>query len=650
MGIKYYYCVVTNTNNSVSGAETATATSNVAAITVNALVDAQTPSITGTLENATYDQGETATALAVSASVGDGGTLSYKWYENNENSTENGTVVGTNSASYTPDTRTVGIKYYYCVVTNTNQGVSGTKTATATSNVAAITVYLAPTVGTIIAPAAVTAGQQLALTIPTMNDNGTIVTDQGWEISVNGTSDWTAFDPATSMSLTHNGQYLRYFATSSVGTGYSNIIQITVNSSGSKSSSRSSNKSTWNWTFDKAEKPSFGTLNLSNEPSASGSLSTGITKQMVQSALDKANSSDIALELQFGTAKDINDVNITFDADTLVLLESSDVKEVSIVTKELKLGLDRAAIREISKQINTAVTVSASREDKLSDAASKMIRDNTAWDIVINYKKSGEVKTITNFGSGSMTRAIKYTPLSSDKTEYLAMVRVGADGKPSWMEDSGYKDGWVIGTGNTFSIYGIGYKTPVTNFTDTAVHWAKNDIEFVANRGLIIGTTETTFSPNAAITRADFLMALGKLSGVDVSEYKQSSFKDVSKDSLAMPYIEWAADKGIVQGIGSNKFAPSNTITREQMAVMMVNYVKATGHRLPVSQEEKNFSDNTKISTWAASAVKAIQLADIMNGKNDNLFDPSGSATRAESSVILHRFVEFVIEKESARN
>ncbi|BBH22557.1 hypothetical protein Back11_39020 [Paenibacillus baekrokdamisoli] len=69
--------------------------------------------------------------------------------------------------------------------------------------------------------------------------------------------------------------------------------------------------------------------------------------------------------------------------------------------------------------------------------------------------------------------------------------------------------------------------------------------------------------------RADFLMALGMLSGADMNEYKQNSFTDVSSTSAAMPYIEWAVQNKIVQGIGNNKFAPDSPITREQMAVMM---------------------------------------------------------------------------------
>jgi hypothetical protein len=195
---------------------------------------------------------------------------------------------------------------------------------------------------------------------------------------------------------------------------------------------------------------------------------------------------------------------------------------------------------------------------------------------------------------------------------------------------------------NSLSTQGVGNRAPVPVFSDIANHWAKDNIDFVVSRGLLSGTGASTFSPNAVITRADFLMALGRLSGADVSVYKTSGFTDVKSVSAAMPYIEWAVKNGIIQGIGDGRFGPDQQITREQMAVMMVNYAKATNDKLPVSQQEVPFADDSKIGSWASAAVKDIRQAGIIVGKSNNLFDPQGSATRAEASTILRRFVEFV--------
>jgi hypothetical protein len=141
-GTVYYYVEVTNTNSGVTitGSTTATTPSAPAAVTVNVLVNAQTPVISNHPQGATVSAGGGVT-LTVTASVSDGGTLSYQWYRNMTNSSGGGTSIGgaTNS-SYSPPTATAGTTYYYVEVTNTNTGVSGATTATNRSNAARVTV------------------------------------------------------------------------------------------------------------------------------------------------------------------------------------------------------------------------------------------------------------------------------------------------------------------------------------------------------------------------------------------------------------------------------------------------------------------------------------------------------------------------------
>jgi hypothetical protein len=139
-GTVYYYVVVTNTNNSVNGSKTAEATSNRAEIEVNLTVNTATPVINEQPQDASYTLGDTASPLSVTATVTDGGNLAYQWYQA-ANNTDTGTdISGATDASYTPSTATEGTVYYYVVVTNINYSVSGTPTAEATSNRAAVTV------------------------------------------------------------------------------------------------------------------------------------------------------------------------------------------------------------------------------------------------------------------------------------------------------------------------------------------------------------------------------------------------------------------------------------------------------------------------------------------------------------------------------
>ena len=80
----------------------------------------------------------------------------------------------------------------------------------------------------------------------------------------------------------------------------------------------------------------------------------------------------------------------------------------------------------------------------------------------------------------------------------------------------------------------------------------------------------------------------------------------------------------------------------------MKNYAAKLGYDLPQTLKAVTFADNTQISSWAKDAVKSMQQAGILAGKNGNKFDPKGTATRAEVATVLRRFVEIVIDSQAA--
>jgi len=242
VGTQYYYVIVTNTNNSVNGAKTATAASATAAITVNTIVNAANPSITAHPQPATYTQNATATALTVTATVSDAGTLTYQWYSNTANSNTSGAAIsGATVASYTPPTTTAGTIYYYVIVTNTNNSVNGTKTATATSNTAAITVNAivnaaTPSITTHPQPAVYEQNATAAaLTVTaTVSDAGTR-TYQWYSNTANSNTSGTSISGATAASYTP--------PTTTVGTLYYYVVVTNTNNSvnGTKTATATSN-------------------------------------------------------------------------------------------------------------------------------------------------------------------------------------------------------------------------------------------------------------------------------------------------------------------------------------------------------------------------------------------------------------------------
>ena len=414
-----------------------------------------------------------------------------------------------------------------------------------------------------------------------------------------------------------------------------------------------------NVTIDKQPNmPTVAKVNISGTVK-DGILFATITEQIVKDAIKAAQDAakksgkeadGIAVDFNVTGSGNYTSLNAAMDAGSIDRLKEAGVKFVKIGSTVLDITLDTGAIAELDSQSTGTVTVSAKKLTKLPDAAKKLIDNRPVFDITVSYKKNGKTELVSKFGKGIVTLGIAYQATGKENKGNLFGVYVDKNGKPQLLTNSSYDNtGRLIFSRNSLSTYGVGYKASAPNFTDTAKHWAKDNIDFVVSRGLITGSSESIFAPNTAITRADFLMALGRLSGADVSSYKSSSFTDVKNTDTAMPYIEWAVKNKIVSGYGNGKFGPNDSITREQMAVMMVNYAEATGYKLPVSRQSITFADDAKISAYAKAAVKAIQQTGVVGGKGNNLFDPQGNASRAEASTILRRFVELVIDEGTAR-
>ncbi len=416
-------------------------------------------------------------------------------------------------------------------------------------------------------------------------------------------------------------------------------------------------------TDKKPDQPTMASMNQTATIDENGVATTSNTESQVKALIDAAKkeaasngktADGIGVSLNIGFGPDEKSTSATsitmlLDEKVLALLEKEGVKRLDVNTPLVSFSFDQAALQEMKAQASGIVTLTANPVTKLSDAAKALIGKRPVYDLTISCQKNGKIVYIMNFGKGVVTLGIPYKPASDESVPNLIGVYVDKNGKPKFLNDSGYDNGKVIFERSSLSTYGIGYIPLAPSFADTANHWAKNSIDFVASRDLISGTSEATFAPNTPITRADFLMALGKLSGADMSGYKSSSFTDVKSSDPAMAHIEWAMDNKIVFGYGNGKFGPNDPITREQIAVMVVNYARTTQYTLPVLLQRILFVDYEKISPWARDAVRVIQTAAIMIGKGNDIFDPQGSATRAEASIILQSFVYHVIDEGTVR-
>ena len=112
----------------------------------------------------------------------------------------------------------------------------------------------------------------------------------------------------------------------------------------------------------------------------------------------------------------------------------------------------------------------------------------------------------------------------------------------------------------------------------------------------------------------------------------------MNKDAWYAASVQWAAQQGIVSGIGDGKFAPDQAITREQLAAILANYAAKKNIVLKDGPSIK-FADSGKISPWAKNSMDAMVKAGIIRGNADGTLNPQGTATRAEVAAMLQRFI-----------
>ena len=180
----------------------------------------------------------------------------------------------------------------------------------------------------------------------------------------------------------------------------------------------------------------------------------------------------------------------------------------------------------------------------------------------------------------------------------------------------------------------------VNPFTDVSEKdWFYNDAMFVYKNGLMLGTSKTLFSPHGTVTRGMMATILWRMEG-SLAPKGENSFTDVEAGMWYTDAITWTAENGIFAGYSKDKFGPDDPITREQLTAIFYRYADYKGYKLTVTENLDKFEDADKITDYAKMVMQWAVGNGLIKGKSENLLDPQGTATRAEISAMLHRFIE----------
>lgn len=227
--------------------------------------------------------------------------------------------------------------------------------------------------------------------------------------------------------------------------------------------------------------------------------------------------------------------------------------------------------------------------------------------LIITYKDGTEQRIdVRSIGA--------FAPDSTDWVFYYAV-------DPNYFDD-----GWME----------LLYQCP---FTDLKM-WYEPTIKEVYDYGLMMGTSEITFSPDAVMTRGMFITAFGRIAEIDTDAYKDMVFDDVRTDDYYFPYVSWAIQNNIIKGTSEHLFSSEAPVTNEQITLMLARFMEAYDIKLDRSNHtELQFTDIQHTTEEFKEKYISVYGSSLMyaNLENNELCNPHDTLTRRQAADILTR-------------
>lgn len=167
--------------------------------------------------------------------------------------------------------------------------------------------------------------------------------------------------------------------------------------------------------------------------------------------------------------------------------------------------------------------------------------------------------------------------------------------------------------------------------------WYYDAVQTVSDQDLMTGTSKTTFSPDAYVTRATVLTVLWRMEGAP-NAVTSSMFSDVAKKDWYYTAAVWAKNLGIAEGYKDGRLGAGDLVTREQLAVFLYRYARYKSDVIAEGRLDL-YSDGDRVSKWAVPGMQHALGAGLMTGTTKDTLSPLGYTTRKELAVILQRLM-----------
>ena len=245
---------------------------------------------------------------------------------------------------------------------------------------------------------------------------------------------------------------------------------------------------------------------------------------------------------------------------------------------------------------------------------------------------------VRNF-TGIVTVMLPYSPNTpAEDHDLLTVYYIDADGNFHEMLGARYQGSRMIFNTSHFSTFFV--SEWISPFGDVSRNdWYFRSVRFAYSSGLMGGVAVGQFAPNINLSRGMMVTMLWRLEGMPIAA-EGKTFSDVAAGGWYAEAITWASANGIVSGYGNGLFGPHDSITREQLAVMLQNYAAFIGQNTEGGEFVATFADAGDIAPWAMDAMQWANANGLITGRTMSTLAPNGTATRAEMATIMQRFVD----------
>lgn len=386
-------------------------------------------------------------------------------------------------------------------------------------------------------------------------------------------------------------------------------------------------------------------LQLTASANSSGKITAildSATASKLEAAVKEAEKAGRTVDVEIvlnASASTIVAAEVTVPRDVLTMLASYKNAQLKINAGIGILALDTNAVNAIhsstSNEEDIQIEVVKTDTSGVSEDAKTQMNGRPVYGFSITSGKT----IITDLGNGKAMISIPYTLLPNEEQNAIVIYAMGDRGELQYVSGKyNPKTKSVEFTITQFSKFMIGHNKITFNDVPSTA-WYYDAITFNAARGVSLGTGEGEFSPNASLTRGQFLVMLMRAYGIQVDAMLSDNFSDAG-NTYYTNYLATAKKFGITTGIGNNKFAPEGRITRQDMFTMIYRVLESL-EKLPEQSSNKSIDDYVdaeQISEYANQAINALIKTGIINGSNGKL-NPASDTSRAELAQMLYNLL-----------